>query len=220
MPLKIIFLYDSASDPLQVKGIRVELYDASTATLLDAANSADLNPGPAGQPSREWGVQLNFPIGPNPLDIYITDPLYRYPGNTVRYLNGKVQDRLYIDLLQLPPAAAGQSAAPASSAPEDLADWVEQSDRWSESEKDAVRNLLFNYLSVIVARPERLGTSETFDEMAANWGKALEQLGCPLDLFRRRRSSKRNPPSTPVQWAEEETQRYEEEPRQRYYESY
>lgn len=217
--LKIIFLYDAASDPLQVSGIRVELYDASTATLLDAANSADLNPGPAGRPSAEWGVQLNFPVSPSPLDIYITDPLYRYPGNTVRFLNGRVQDRIYIDLLQLPSATSGQVAPPASSAPEDLTDWVEQSRDWSDSEKDAVRNLLFNYISVIVARPESRGTSGDFDEMATNWEKALEQLGCPADLFRRKRGSSTSTPSTPMQW-EEEIPREQERPQQRYYENY
>jgi hypothetical protein len=66
MPLKIIFLYDSASDPLQVKGIRVELYDASTATLLDTANSADLNPGPAGQAIQGVGRPAQFPDRPQP----------------------------------------------------------------------------------------------------------------------------------------------------------
>src|SRR5258708_38818733 len=100
MPDKTIYLYDSSNSPLQVQGIRVELYDALTKTYIDGKDSDDLNA--AVSPSDTWGVVLNFPSGTTPLDIYITDPTYTYPGNTMRFLNGDLTDQVYMDLLAVP----------------------------------------------------------------------------------------------------------------------
>jgi len=201
MPLKIILLYDSSNNPLQVNGIRVELFDAVRGTLLGAQNSADLNPGSGGRPSTEWGVELNFPLGSSPLDIYITDPLYRYPGNSVRYLNGRLQDRLYIDVLQLPLATSSKLAAPGSVQPQDLSQWIQNHSDWDDDEKDAVHNLLFNYIAIVVAGPERLRLSKSMDKVRNNWEKALERLGFPIEIFTKApSSSKSNPPSAQVSW--------------------
>jgi hypothetical protein len=54
MPLKRIYLYDLVNDALQVKGIRVELYDATTRKLLDHDSSRDLNPQSNKLPSDTW----------------------------------------------------------------------------------------------------------------------------------------------------------------------
>jgi len=195
MPLKIILVYDSSNNPLRVEGIRVELFDAVRGNLLQARNSIDLNPRADGQPSTEWGVELDFPLGSSPLDIYITDPLYRYPGNTVRYLNGRLQDRIYIDVLRLPTAASSHVAAPVSLQPLDLSQWVEEHSDWDDDQRDAVRNLLFNYMA-IVAQPDRLRSSESMGKVAENWGRALKRLGFPIDIFAKTpTSSKSNPPS-------------------------
>src|ERR1044072_9800136 len=102
MPDKKICLYDSSNTPLQVVGIRVELYDASSKAYIAGADSDDLNM--AAHPSDTWGVVLNFPSGSTPVDIYISDPKYTYPGNMMRYLNGDLADDVLMDLLQLPTA--------------------------------------------------------------------------------------------------------------------
>lgn len=200
MPLKIILLYDSSNNPLQVEGIRVELFDAVRGGLLQARNSADLNPKRDGRPSTDWGVELDFPLGSSPLDIYITDPLYRYPGNTVRYLNGRLQDRIYIDVLHLPMVTSSRVAAPVSVQPLDLSQWVEEHSDWDADQRDAVRNLLFNYMAII-ARPDRLESSKPMSKVKDNWEKALQRLGFPIDMFEKTpTSSKSNPPSAQLNW--------------------
>jgi hypothetical protein len=188
MPDKTVLLYDASNQPLRVKGIRVELFDASSGLLVDAQNSANLDPN-AGPLSVEWGVVLSFTAGTSPLDLLLTDPLYRYPGNTVRYLNGDLQDRVYIDVLQLPQSVGGQTGPPVSAGALDLVSWVQAGLHWSEPDKDAVLNLLFNYLRVIVARPARTERSQRLKEVALNWEAALDRLGIPSQLFKRGRRS-------------------------------
>jgi hypothetical protein len=209
MPLKIILLYDAANRPLKVRGLHVELL-AQDGELLDSGMSEDLNPGPDGSASNEWGVELDFPASSRPLDIYLTDPFYRYPGNTVRYLNGRVQDRIYIDVMQLPPTSSNLMDPPASVHPRDLADWVYNSPNWDDDQKDAVYNLLFNYISVVAGRAERMQASEELLRVADNWGEALKKLGFPVEMLLKSpsSSSKSNPPAANVNWkiAEEPAQ--------------
>ena len=45
MPKKKICLYDSANQPLTVKGVRVELWDALTFGYVGGDDSDDLMPG-------------------------------------------------------------------------------------------------------------------------------------------------------------------------------
>lgn len=97
MPSKDVYLFDSFNNPLQVPGLHVDLCEVATGTLLDAKLSVNLK-----TPNNDHGVRLNFPPCTGPLDIYFADPNYRYPGNTVRNLNGQLPDRLDIDLLQVP----------------------------------------------------------------------------------------------------------------------
>lgn len=181
MPDKTILLYDAANTPLKVTGIHVELFDAAAGTLLQTQTSANLNPA-AGNASVEWGVILNFAAGATPLDILITDPKYRYPGNTVRYLNGGLQDKVFIDLLQLPVASSAQST-PASAKPQDLVSWADTNGQWTEEEREAVLNLAFNYMRVIVAARKHLIDRPDLAKVAANWEGALERVGIPKDLF-------------------------------------
>jgi hypothetical protein len=184
MPDKTILLYDSSNQPLRVAGIRVELFDVGTGALVDAKNSANLNPA-AGQNSSEWGVVLTFTPGSSPLDILISDPLYRYPGNTLRYLNGDLQDQVFLDVLQLPPVPANQATPPSGNIL-DIITWVNGTEAWDDSEKDAVLNLVFNYARVITAHPERVQHSEGLVAVAANWEGALARVGIPAALFKRR----------------------------------
>lgn len=182
MPRKDVYLFNESNDPLQVKGIRIELFDATTGTLLDAQNSEDLNPGP--MPSNEWGVRLTFTAGTNPLDIYITDPTYCYPGNTIRNLNGQLHDRIWIDLLQLPTGPGGQTP-PTSVTPSSLSSWVKQGWQWSTRGKKAVGNLIFNYISVIVPRIDDLQKLKDLYDVAQNWEEAMSRLGIRPDLLKK-----------------------------------
>lgn len=179
MPTKDVHLFDASNNPLTVSGIRLELFDAVTFQLLIAQNSVQLGPN-------AWGAQLFFTAGPNPLDIYVSDPNYRYPGNMVRYLNGRTTDQLDIDLLALPPGPGGQSAPSLNLTPASLSLWVDEGYKWSSREKEAVRNLIFNYLSVIVSRQARVESSSGLREIASNWRTALEQVGVPYQILERR----------------------------------
>jgi len=182
VPDKDVRLFDDANQPLPVAGIRLELFDAVTFVLLDAKNSVNLNPG-AGPASGDWGAVLSFSPTGHPLDIYVSDPNYRYPGNTVRYLNGDTTDRLDIDLVCLP-AFANASGFPASTTPLGITRWVQVSPNWTSQEKLAVLNLLFNYLAVIVLRREQFQVLPSgLRELASNWEGALRKLGLnPDDL--------------------------------------
>jgi hypothetical protein len=198
MPDKTILLYDAKNAPLKVRGIQVELFDAISGTLLQAQTSDNLDPT-SGPSSVEWGVILTFSTGTRPLDILITDPKYRYPGNTVRYLNGDLQDRVFIDLLALPAAVPTQTAPPRSSKPQDLVAWVDGHAQWNEEQRDAVLNLAFNYMRVVVAGKEKMSQSKELGEVARNWEEALERLGIPKKLFEEDKT--RVPPtssSTPI----------------------
>jgi len=174
---KEVYLFDNANNPLQVAGIRVELFDASTGKLLDAKLSQDLNPIWGGPPSKEWGVRLNFsvPYG-TPLDIYITDPKHTYPGNTARNLYGGASDRINLDLLKLPAGSGGQQSALTSATPRSISRWVDEGWRWNKDEKEAVLNLIFNYITVIGSRADQLPNRRNLREVAENWGEAMLNL--------------------------------------------
>lgn len=183
MQEKEVRIFDDSNNPLQVAGITIELFDAVTGTLFSSDNSKDLNPG-SGGPSNEWGVKLSFTAGSNPLDIYISDPTYNYPGNTVRYLNGQEDDRLDIDLLKVGSGSGGQSAGPASASAASILQWIDLGIQWSASEKRAVRNLVFNYLSVIVPRLSELPRLPDLQRVATHWEEAMRRLNVPIYLLR------------------------------------
>lgn len=185
MPDKEVHLFDASNKPLKVQGIRLELFDAITCALLDAQTSANLTPA-SGAASLAWGAKLSFTAAANPLDIYVTDPTYRYPGNTVRYLNGETEDRLDIDLLTLPATPSGHSSPSPTATSAELSRWAERAPNWTAEEKRAVRNLIFNYMTVIVARlAEHPSLPTNLRDVAANWEEALRRVGIDPDLLRR-----------------------------------
>lgn len=178
MPLKKVLLYDVANSPLQVNGIRVELHDASAHKMLKHGISADLNPLPGGLPSKEWGVLLNFPSGTRPVDILILDPNYQYPGNSLRYLNGDLSDEVYMDLLQLP-SGPGGGGPPQASTPPSLNVWIDEQHKWSPKEKEAVRNLIFNYALIVGPSMVAGRVPQHLHEIAQNWTTAAQKVGVP-----------------------------------------
>jgi hypothetical protein len=196
MPNKTILLYDSTNKPLRVAGIRVELFDATTGTYIAGDDSANLDPSKPDPSSDLWGVDLTFAAGTNPLDIMIKDPLYRYPGNTVRYLNGELQDLVYLDLVSLPMHAGGQVLALRSGDASQVVGWIEQGGDWNETDKEAVYNLVFNYIRLVAARPLAVALSPELKNTATNWETALHRVGIDPALFHTRRRGPATPKSS------------------------
>jgi hypothetical protein len=180
MPNKKICLYDSTNQPLTIKGINVELYDASTKTKVDGDLSDDLNPGAT---PAVWGVVLNFPSGNTPLDLYISDPQYTYPGNMIVNLNGDLADEVLIDLLALPPGPAGRNSTPPPSLSlTDLNIWLAEQTEWNPEQREAVRNLIFNYGRLVSIQPER--ETDAYTELRSNWEAALRKVGVDPDKIK------------------------------------
>jgi hypothetical protein len=185
MARKDVYLYDDTNNVLKVKGIQVELYNTRTGTLIDKQVSADLNP-PAfgGPPSNEWGVKLTFSLPHNdPADIIITDRKYQYPGNAVRHLYAGGSDRVNIDLLKIPAGSGGQQN-PAPSVTGELARWVETAPLWQEMEKEAVKNLIFNYVNIFVPRWPSFNNLTGLSKAANNWEEALRKLNISPESLR------------------------------------
>jgi len=178
MASKAVYLYDDMNIVLQVKGIQVELYSTRTGTLLDKQLSDDLNPPlPGGPPSNEWGVKLNFALPhSDPADIIITDKNYKYPGNAVYHLYAGGSDRVNVDLLKIPTSSGGQNQ-PAPSTVGKLVRWVSAAPQWNEMEKEAVKNLVSNYVNIFVSRLDSLSNLPDLKEASKNWEEALRSLG-------------------------------------------
>jgi hypothetical protein len=184
MPDKKVCLYDSTNQPLMVKGIRVELYDASTKSYIDGDNSDDLKPG-AGPAT--WGVVLTFLPGSTPVDIYVSDPKYTYPGNTMRHLNGDLGDEVFMDLMALPSSPGGQQPSPASPASGEVRainQWIDGHGEWKEEQRQAVRNLVFNYAQILPFE-SIASTSGEFRAMLNNWETALKRTGFQPESLKR-----------------------------------
>jgi len=195
MPDKTILLYDSNNKPLRVAGIRVELFAATkTFAYIDGGDSGNLDPSTPDSSSDTWGVVLQFPPGTHPLDIMIKDPEYRYPGNTVRYLNGRLQDHVYLDLLGLPMYVGGQAMALQSGDASEVIGWIESGLAWNAADKEAVYNLVFNYIRLIAARPVAVALSPQLQDTARNWEHALWQIDIDPRLFH---STQQRGPGTP-----------------------
>lgn len=184
MAQKAVYLFDETNNVLQVTGIQVELYSTKMGTLLDKQLSADLNPPYLGGSSNEWGVKLNFNLPQHePADIIITDATYKYPGNAVRHLYVGGSDRVNIDLLSIPSGSGGQQQS-APSRTGDLARWVEAAPLWDEMEKEAVKNLIFNYVAIFVPRWDFLSNLPSLKKAATNWESALKRLEVSPETLR------------------------------------
>jgi hypothetical protein len=170
MAEKEIRIFDTSNAVLKAPSISFELFDAVTGTLLAVDLSRDLNPG-----FDEWGVRLLFTAGSTPLQVYTTDPTYRYPGNTILSLEGHQTDRIDIDLEKLPSHPGGQTSQPSSSNPFEISQWVRRNKDWIVEEKNAVLNLALNYTRLLI---QMEGVSEKgLDRVEQNWRKALEIVG-------------------------------------------
>jgi hypothetical protein len=177
----IIYIYDSYNKPLRKSGINIDLYDSTTNVLLASDVSADLNP-----PANEWGGKLSFTIPlAKPVDIVFTDAAYEYPGNTIRYLNGDAGGRVDVDLRKLPTKTGGQAAPPKTASPTDLVEWVDGAPKWTGAEKDAVKQLIFNYFGLIIARQGNPTALDRLGKINENWSVALTRLGLSYDFLAR-----------------------------------
>ncbi|HVT15208.1 MAG TPA: hypothetical protein VHQ90_03370 [Thermoanaerobaculia bacterium] len=176
MPTKDIHLFDRSNQALQVTGIRLELFDAVYGTLLASDNSKLLSSG-------DWGVQLSFVSSSHPLDIYVNDPSYRYPGNALRSLNGQLSGKVEIDLLKLPPGPGGQAPPSGLVTAGSLSRLVENGIFWNQQEKAATWNLIFNYLNIFVPWLSRIDQLQDLGKVAQNWQSALERLGIDAALL-------------------------------------
>jgi hypothetical protein len=182
MLLKKVFLYDAVNDPLQVPGIRIELYDSMKNSLIDHDISRDLKPQPSGYPSDFWGVELNYPSGRTPVDILVLDPSYTYPGNSLRYLNGDLSDEVYMDLLQLP-SGPGGGKLPISATLPAINKYINESPNWSTEGKEAVRGLIFNYAHIIGSVGGDARKRSALGGIAKNWELAAQRIGVPQSVL-------------------------------------
>lgn len=178
---KEIRIFDTSNQVLKVRGIRFELFDVANGALLWSDNSHDLNPGPGGTVSNDWGVRLTFSAGNHPLEVYTSDPNLRYPGNTIQSLEGRQTDRIDIDLQKVPANLGGQSHNLSSAQPRAIVNWVQDAPKWNDEDKRAVLNLVFNYLRVIVPQLEKISTE--YQELRTNWADTLSKLGISPDIL-------------------------------------
>jgi hypothetical protein len=174
---KEIRIFDTSNNVLKVKGIRFELHDVGYGTVLDVQNSDDLNPASGG--SNEWGVKLTFSPSAGPLDVYTTDPNHQYPGNTIRNLEGKNDNRVDIDLLKVPATAGGQGGPLTVTDPAAVTAWVQSAPKWADNEKLAVLNFIFNYVRLLAQRDFVKGKGE-LERLAKDWEMELKRLGVQL----------------------------------------
>jgi hypothetical protein len=173
---KEIRIFDTANNVLKVTGIRFELYDAGSGTLLDTKNSGDLNP----PGSNEWGVKLVFAPTGGPLEVFTSDPNHKYPGNTIRSLEGQNTNRIDIDLSKVPATTGGQSSTLSSTDPVTVTHWVQSAPAWSDDEKRAVTNFVFNYMALLGLRDfvEKKGE---LNHLVKDWEIELKKLGIEIN---------------------------------------
>lgn len=176
MAVKNVYLFDDTNLPLKVTGIQIELLDSITGLLIDKQLSVNRNPA-LGAGSTEWGADLTFTSAANPLDIYITDKTYQYPGNTIQFLNGQTNDRIDIDLMKIPTSPLGNPPS-ANSSPATIVSAIQSEKGWTVNEKRAAINLVSNYTDIIykgtISSPELPGALQ---RIVTNWDDALRKVG-------------------------------------------
>jgi hypothetical protein len=168
---KEIRIFDANNKVLKVKGIRFDLLEVNSGTVVDTQNSADLNPSG----SNDWGVKLNFSARSGPLEVYTTDPNHRYPGNTIQSLEGQNDNRIDIVLLQVPVTTGGQGNILSTSDPRAISQWVESAPKWERLEKRAVLNLVANYMRLL-AYQEVAPKNDELTRIVHEWEQSLKSL--------------------------------------------
>src|SRR5258705_8025312 len=147
MPTKNVFLFDDTNLPLKVPGIQLELFDSITGLLIDKKLSTNRNLH-LGISSNDWGADLIFSKSSNPLDIYITDTTYEYPGNSIQFLNGETTDRIDLDLMKIPTSPLLNPPS-SKSTPATIISAIQEEKNWTINERKAAINLLVNYIDII-----------------------------------------------------------------------
>jgi hypothetical protein len=170
---KELRIFDANNQVLKAPGIRFDLLEVSSGTLIDTQISANLNPASSG--SNDWGVKLKFSPRSGPLEVYTSDPTYRYPGNTIQSLEGQNNNRIDIDLLQVPVTTGGQGTWLSSTDPKVISHWVSSATQWKPLEKRAVLNLVSNYLRLLAYR-EAAEKKDEMTRIAHDWEVALKNL--------------------------------------------
>jgi hypothetical protein len=174
---KEIRIFDASNRVLKVKGIRFDLLEVNSGTLVDTKNSDDLNPIAGG--SNDWGVKLSFSARSGPLEVYTSDPNYRYPGNTIQSLEGQNDNRIDIDLLQVPVTAGGQGSILSTTDPRAICHWVESAPKWDRLERRAVLNLVSNYMRLLAYR-EAAPKKDELTRISQDWEQVLKRLGIEI----------------------------------------
>jgi hypothetical protein len=174
---KEIRIFDTANRVLKVKGIRFELYDVGSGTLLDTQNSGDLNPRRRG--SNAWGVKLAFLPISGPLEVYTTDPNHRYPGNVIRSLEGQNDNRIDIDLSKVPATTGGQATPLSSTDPTQIVQWVQSASKWDKDEQRSVLNFVINYMLLRVQR-DLAPKKQELNRLVINWKQGLAKIGIEI----------------------------------------
>jgi hypothetical protein len=174
---KEIRIFDAKNRVLKVKGIRFDLLEVSSGTLIDTKNSDDLNPIFGG--SNDWGVKLSFSPQSGPLEVYTSDPNHRYPGNTIQSLEGQNDNRIDIALLPVPVTPGGQDSILSTTDPTAIGRWVESAPKWDNLERRAVLNLISNYTRLLAYREEAPKKKE-LTLIAHDWEYVLKSLGIEI----------------------------------------
>lgn len=182
MPTKEVYLFDDSNNPLKVAGISLELFDTVTGRMLVTALSANRKPHLGGT-STDWGADLPFTASTHPVDIYINDPTYTYPGNVIESLNGQITDRIDIDLLKLPATPIGTPVS--GTTMDSLVGIIKEQQDWTNKEKIAVIAFIFNYIKTVTKNTiESPELPQGLVKVIANWNESLNRLGIDPDILR------------------------------------
>ncbi len=88
-----------------------------------------------------------------------------------------------MDLLQLP-SGPGGGGTPQASTPPSLNVWVDEQYNWNPNQKEAVRNLIFNYALIVGPSMVTGQVPQHLHEVAQNWMTAARKIGVPEEALR------------------------------------
>lgn len=186
MPNCRVLIYDHNCQPLQIPQIDVFLFKGRSAYVICNGFTGKIR----GQAA--FGVDLQVSMDPpSPISVIVLDPQKIYTGNTYFNLHGGVATRLDLILFANPRSPGGEGyGGPSLNAPPDDKAGIQYTHRairaqpyWSSSEKQAVENLVSNFVTFVA--PNLESPSTEFGRVAENWATALTALGIePMRLLR------------------------------------